>query len=207
MKNKKDKELKFQSTAWPFQVDNLETWAYWDNAFSPEECKKIIDIGNKKGLVKGITRGENSKKIKDSKKIRDSNISWLYPSDDLEWAYRRITDIILDLNSKYLKFDLYGLIEGFQFTHYKEPDGKYQKHIDKGLNCLIRKLSLSIQLSDPETYKGGDFILYEGEKPILLPKEHGKLIAFPSYTLHEVKPVTKGERYSLVAWITGPQFK
>jgi predicted 2-oxoglutarate/Fe(II)-dependent dioxygenase YbiX len=56
-------------------------------------------------------------------------------------------------------------------------------------------------------YKGGDFILYEGEKLTLLPKEHGKLIAFPSYTLHEVKPVTKGERYSLVAWITGPQFK
>jgi len=201
MKNKKDKELKFQSTAWPFQVDSLEAWAYWDNAFTPEECKKIIDIGNKKGLVKGTTIGEKFKKI------RDSNISWLYPSDDLEWAYRRITDIILDLNSKYFKFDLYGLIEGFQFTHYKEPDGKYQKHVDKGLNCLIRKLSLSIQLSDPKTYKGGDFILYEGEKPILLPKEHGKLIAFPSYTLHEVKPVTKGERYSLVAWITGPQFK
>jgi PKHD-type hydroxylase len=49
--------------------------------------------------------------------------------------------------------------------------------------------------------------LYETEKPIILPKEQGKLIAFPSYTLHEVKPVTKGERYSLVAWITGPQFK
>jgi len=25
--------------------------------------------------------------------------------------------------------------------------------------------------------------------------------------MHEVKPVTKGERYSLVAWITGPSFK
>ena len=41
----------------------------------------------------------------------------------------------------------------------------------------------------------------------MLPKEQGKLILFPSYVLHEVKPVTKGERYSLVAWITGPQFK
>jgi len=38
-------------------------------------------------------------------------------------------------------------------------------------------------------------------------KEQGTLILFPSYTLHEVKPVTKGERNSLVSWVTGKQFK
>jgi PKHD-type hydroxylase len=200
MKNKKVKKFQFNTTTWPFKVDNLETWAFWDSAFSPEECKKIIDIGNKKGLIKGSTQGN-------TKDYRDSKISWLYPSDDLEWVYRRLTDIILNLNDRFFKFDLYGFIEGFQFTHYQEPGGKYKKHVDRALNNNIRKLSLSIQLSDPKSYVGGDFILYEGEKPIILPKEQGKLILFPSYILHEVKPVTKGERYSLVAWITGPQFK
>jgi len=38
-------------------------------------------------------------------------------------------------------------------------------------------------------------------------KEQGTLVMFPSYTLHEVMPVTKGERNSLVSWITGPAFK
>ena len=38
-------------------------------------------------------------------------------------------------------------------------------------------------------------------------KEQGTLILFPSYTLHEVKPVTKGERNSLVTWVTGKSFK
>ena len=33
------------------------------------------------------------------------------------------------------------------------------------------------------------------------------MAVFPSYSLYEVTPVTKGERYSLVGWITGPQFK
>jgi PKHD-type hydroxylase len=200
VKNNKVKKLKSKSTAWPFELDNVESWSFWNNAFSVEECKKIIEIGNRKGLIEGSTVGK-------TKELRKSKISWLYPSDDLEWAYRRITDIILELNSKFFKFDLYGFIEGFQFTHYKEPGGKYKKHVDKGKDGQIRKLSLTIQLSDPTSYEGGDFLLYEGEKPTIFPKEQGKLIAFPSFTLHEVKPVTKGERYSLVAWITGPQFK
>jgi PKHD-type hydroxylase len=200
MKNKKVKESKFKSTSWPFKADTLEAWAFWNEAFSVEECKKIIEIGNKKGLIKGSTLGK-------VKNYRDSKISWLYPSDDLEWAYRKITDIVLNLNERFFNFDLYGLIEGFQFTHYQAPGGKYKKHVDKGYNNLIRKLSISIQLSDSKSYEGGDLALYNGEEPILIPKEQGKLILFPSYTLHEVKPVTKGERYSLVAWITGPQFK
>jgi PKHD-type hydroxylase len=201
MKNKKVKEVKFKTTVWPFEIDTLETWAYYHPAFTPEECKKIIDIGNKKGLIKAKTvKGLDIEN-------RDSTISWIHPSDNFEWVFRRITDIVLNLNKNYFKFDLYGFIEGFQFTHYKEPGGKYKKHVDKGKDGQIRKLSLTIQLSDPTSYEGGDFLLYEGEKPIIFPKEQGKLIAFPSFTLHEVKPVTKGERYSLVAWITGPQFK
>jgi len=200
MKNKKIKETKFQSTVWPFQIDTLQNWAFYNPVFTKEECEKIISIGNKKGLYKGST-------IQTTKNVRDSSISWLLPSDNLDWVFRRITDIVLELNSKFFNFDLYGFIEGFQFTHYKEPDGKYKKHIDRGLNIQIRKLSLSIQLSDPNSYKGGDLILHYEDIPTILPKEQGKLLMFPSYTMHEVTPVTKGERYSLVAWITGPQFK
>jgi len=201
MKNKKVNKIKFQSTVWPFKLDTLESWAYWNLAFTPEECKKIIDIGNKKGLVIGET-----KKGKD-KQYRDSTVSWLHPSDDLDWAFRKITDVVIDLNKNFFKFDLYGFIEGFQFTRYQAPSGKYKKHVDRGMNMHIRKLSLSVQLSDPSSYEGGDLVLYEQDKPTIIPKEQGKLIAFPSYTLHEVTPVTKGERYSLVAWITGPMFK
>ena len=49
--------------------------------------------------------------------------------------------------------------------------------------------------------------LYEDDKGAKMKKEQGTLIIFPSYILHEVKPVTKGERNSLVAWVTGKQFK
>jgi PKHD-type hydroxylase len=38
-------------------------------------------------------------------------------------------------------------------------------------------------------------------------KSQGSLVVFPSYAIHEVKPVEKGTRYSLVTWVTGKQFK
>ena len=198
---KKKKDIKFINSSWAFESDNLETWAYYDSVFSVEECEKIIEIGNKKGLVQGTI---NKGSLKD---IRESKVSWLYPADDMEWVYRRLTDVILNLNQRFFKFKLYGFMEGLQFTHYKEPGGKYKKHIDRGLNISVRKLSLSVQLSNPKSYEGGDLLLHDAETPTTVPKEQGKLILFPSYVLHEVTPVTKGERYSLVAWITGPQFK
>jgi PKHD-type hydroxylase len=127
----------------------------------------------------------------------------------MDWVFRRVTDIVLNLNEKFFKFDLFGLNEGFQFTNYEAPSGKYGKHVDRGTNILVRKLSISIQLTDPEEYEGGELKLYDGgeEEGTLMYKTQGTLIMFPSYVLHEVMPVTKGTRNSLVTWVTGKQFK
>ncbi|MFD0388339.1 2OG-Fe(II) oxygenase [Tistrella bauzanensis] len=65
---------------------------------------------------------------------------------------------------------------------------------------------MSIQLSAPEDYAGGDLVLEPQAVPITGPRRRGTAIAFPSYVVHEVTPVTQGQRYSLVAWIHGPGF-
>lgn len=189
------------NSAWPFYVDHVENYAFYKEAFSIEECNKIISIGKNNSLEKATTLG------KKTKNYRNSNIFWIYPNSETEWIFRKLTDIILDLNSNFFKFELYGMVEGLQFTHYKQPDGQYKKHVDRALNTKTRKLSISIQLSNPKSYKGGELYLYGSEEGDIVPKEQGTLIAFPSYSLHEVKPVTKGERFSLVCWITGPAFK
>jgi PKHD-type hydroxylase len=191
---------KSENTAWSFKVDTVNAYAYWEKAFTPEECNKIIKIGKDKGLIKGGIIG------KSKLDIRSSQITWLVP-DDLEWVYRKITDIVLSLNDRFFQFDIYGIIEQLQFTNYKAPSDNYGKHVDKAQNFPIRKLSVSIQLTDPKKYKGGELYLYDNEQGVEMKKEQGDLILFPSYTLHEVKPVTKGERNSLVAWVTGKQFK
>jgi len=186
---------------WTLQTDHVHNWAYEDSVFTPEECAKIIGIGNQK-LQDGKVYGGHV-----LKEVRDSQISWLSPEDDMDWVYRRVTDVVTTLNSKFFKFDLFGFVEGFQFTRYDAPSGHFDAHLDKSVNGRLRKLSITIQLSSPEDYEGGDLALYVDKNPDLAPKALGKLIAFPSYVLHEVLPVTKGTRYSLVTWVAGTPFR
>jgi PKHD-type hydroxylase len=193
------KEPKFENSSWNFELDQTNLFAFWNNAFSKEECQTIINIAKDKGLIKGKTRDETD--------VRDSKISWLYPTDNMDWVFRRVTDIVLNLNERFFKFDLFGLNEGFQFTNYEAPSGKYGKHVDRAMNIPVRKLSISVQLTNPEEYEGGELYLYDDDKGTLMDKTQGMLILFPSYVLHEVMPVTKGTRNSLVTWITGKQFK
>ena len=190
---------KINNPSWNFYLHKLNTYAYWEKVFTKEECEKIIKIAKDKGLIKGTTKGKSD--------VRQSKICWLYSSDDLEWVFRKITDIVLNLNDRFFQFDIFGLNEGLQFTNYKAPSDKYGQHIDRICQGVIRKLSLSIQLTDPEEYEGGELCLYEDEKGEQMKKEQGTLILFPSFILHEVKPITKGERNSLVSWVTGKQFK
>jgi PKHD-type hydroxylase len=189
------------SGIWQFQSDKIENWAYMDNLFTPEECAEIIRIGENKLLQKATI--SDNKKVSE---IRDSQVSWLY-GNDVEFVFRRVTDAVLNLNDQFFNFDLFGLAEGFQFTRYDAPSGFYGMHIDKNLYGSVRKLSLTIQLSEPEKYEGGELALQLSKEAELMPKELGKMIVFPSYVLHEVRPVTKGTRYSLVAWVTGKPFK
>ena len=69
----------------------------------------------------------------------------------------------------------------------------------------MRKLSITIILSDPTQYDGGEFIFENGEDEIF--KNQGTVIVFPSFIRHRVNSVTKGIRYSLVNWFIGPAFK
>ena len=192
-------EPKFENSSWNFEVDQVNFYSFWKNAFSKEECQTIINIAKNKGLIKGTTKEESD--------VRDSKISWLYPVDGMDWVFRRVTDITLNLNERFFKFDLFGINEGFQFTNYEAPSGKYGKHVDRAMNMAVRKLSISVQLTNPEEYEGGELKLYDGEEETVMDKTQGTLILFPSYVLHEVMPVTKGTRNSLVTWITGKQFK
>lgn len=193
------KTIQSPNAAWPFKLDPTQNWAYWEQAFSPDECQKIIEIGESRTMVPGVAVGDGY--------VRDCDISWLYSCDDMDWAFRRVTDIVMSLNDQFFGFDLYGMSEGFQFTRYTAPGEFYGKHIDRIYNGVIRKLSIVVQLDPPEAYEGGELKLYTQDDPVIIDKRQGYLVAFPSYTLHEVTPVTKGTRHSLVSWITGVPFK
>ena len=106
------------------------------------------------------------------------------------------------------RFDITGFNEDLQYTRYNDDSSYYGWHIDGQVKSdnPPRKLSMTIQLSDPSEYEGGDFQI-NGSQLHTLPKQKGLSILFPSYTLHQVTPVTKGIRRSLVVWLCGPAFR
>jgi PKHD-type hydroxylase len=189
------------NSSWSFEIDSIERWAFAKNLFTAQECDTIIQECKNYKMREGTTIGNTGNNF------RKSNIVFITPIPELHWVYQRLTSSVLDLNSKFFNFDLSGFNEGLQFTEYVAPDGKYDYHVDKTYKNVIRKLSIVVQLSDPEHYEGGEFHYLDSVEPEVLLKERGSLLAFPSWAMHRVTPVTKGTRYSLVGWITGKPFK
>ena len=190
--------------SWLFESNKIDTFAYLNEVFTPAQCGTIIRIGKNSVLAKAGVGGSGVGRCDET--VRKSKVSWISPANGNEWIFQKVSDAAVFLNERFFKFDLLGFAEGIQFTEYESPGGKYDPHVDCRYNALIRKLSISIQLSDENEYEGGDVICNYGNE-IVMPRTQGTALAFPSYALHGVKPVTKGTRYSLVAWATGPSFK
>jgi PKHD-type hydroxylase len=190
---------------WYINVDTVEPWS-WEPIFTKEECEQIILLGKELPL-------ETATVVKDvsivDTTIRITNVSWI-PSDNKHaWIFNRCAGAIDRNNNEYFKFDLIQL-ESLQFGAYDTVGSYYGKHRDchsTSGSSGHRKLSFSVQLSDPDTYEGGDLQLHYQNDPIIAKKEQGVATFFPSYMLHEVTPVTSGIRYSLVGWVLGPRFK
>ena len=81
----------------------------------------------------------------------------------------------------------------------------FRPHIDVGSTNSTRKLSFVVQLTDPNTYQGGDLVFSDLGRSA--PREQGTLIVFPSFLKHVVSPVVSGTRHALVSWLHGPTFR
>ena len=111
-------------------------------------------------------------------------------------------------------------LSGFErpsFLRYDEG-ALYTPHVDTGgeENLLNRRISVVIFLNalsqrpEPDCYGGGSLTFYGlmnkppwDKCPLPLEAEPGLLIAFRSDTVHEVQPVTFGQRFTIVTWFQG----
>ena len=142
--------------------------------------------------------------------IRSSKVKWIPKSREFQGLYERIAQEILMHNQQHWKFDLTTLREQIQYTEYHAEDkGKYDWHLDIGSGwSSLRKISVTINLSDPKDYDGGVLEFNMGGKTITQgSKAKGAITIFPSYLLHRVSPVTRGTRKSLVLWVGGNHFR
>lgn len=178
------------------------TWMAYPQALTPQDCAAIIAMmppegGKDAGLVDGRA----------SETIRRTRIHWLPETDATAWVYDRLTRLIARANREVFHYALSGFDEEAQIGCYREG-GFYDWHVDRGGRGAgrTRKLTVSVQLSDPATYEGGALDLNPDGREVEAPRAQGTAIVFPAYALHRVRPVTAGLRHSLVIWTHGPDF-
>tara|TARA_B100000787_G_scaffold166301_1_gene151338 strand:+ start:591 stop:1166 length:576 start_codon:yes stop_codon:yes gene_type:complete len=175
-----------------------------------EFCDKVLSLANHK---KEATVSNN-----DTTK-RKSNITWLNESWinetlkpyidkanqdtgwNLQWDYTEKAQLTEYGKGQYYKWHIDQLAEPYGEKYGKDWQGK------------IRKLSVTVSLSDPEDYEGGRLEFYTSnpfEQKIISCDQildKGSLVVFPSYIWHQVTPITKGNRKSLVLWNLGYPYK
>ena len=203
------------------------------NFLSDLEINQIFNLSKEKEFIDAVidnklNKKENHNLLTDHKIInlnvgvvkstRETNIKWISLDENSNWLFKKIIQCINETNVNNYGYIL-KFVEDIQFAEYtSQTKGFYSKHTDCGNRfgmenfVDIRKLSFSIQLSDLNDYEGGELKFYTGKKSIYANKEKGDtakkdkgtIILFPSHVLHEVTPVTKGIRYSLVSWVQGP---
>jgi len=183
---------------------NFTTFYSSSELFSPEECERIKKIGESIKNEKATTFGGDSN-------VRKGKVAWIPQDKSAEFIYSRVFSLAEEANKNW-KFDLVGLIEDCQYTSYEAQEKSsgdfYGCHLDiDGPSGVKRKVSIVVQLTDPEEYEGGDLEIYTWDKPFYASKSQGSCLLFPSFLLHKVTPVTKGKRNSLVLWVSGKPFK
>ena len=202
---------------------------YFSGALTPKFCDEVIAYANQQKEVMARTGGFDNKKlnkeeVKNLQKKRKSDLVWL----EDKWIYKELHPYVHEANKAAGWNFQWERSEACQFTKYKlnqyydwhcdSWDKAYDRpgSVDHG---MIRKLSMTCQLTDGSEYQGGelefDFRNYdphmrdESKHRVqckeILPK--GSIIVFPSFVWHRVKPVTSGTRYSLVVWHLGRPFK
>jgi len=180
-----------------------------ENVFTPAELDSIERHGD--GLVaqKAVLAGDGwAAQGDDVARIRITRTAAMAPGPDIRWLYDRMQLIIRKVNQEVYKFDLTGFSENFQYTVYHGSEGgHYDWHIDWGLKQVQRKLSASLQLTDPSQYEGCDLQFHGAREIEIAPRERGAVIVFPSFIQHRVTPCTKGIRKAVVVWTAGPRFR
>lgn len=169
--------------------------------FSPQECAQIRGLATQYPATKAIT-SDGASAI--SYENRNTTVSTLYPESDTNWIFDKLEAAVANL-MQHFRFEVVGFYEGAQL--YRYPTGGFlNPHMDIGKGYMsTRKLGITVQLSEADSYDGGELEFIDSTETA--PREVGTIVVFPTYMSHRVRPVTRGERFSLVSWVHGPPFR
>lgn len=182
-------------------------WEAWSGALSSAECDKILSRARKYPEADATIGFSDT--LRSDLGYRSSIIRWLDAVQERD-IVARLMNFVRSSNRTNFGVDIDAPYE-VQFTEYRATNnGHYDWHQDVWLESprpYARKLSVVVQLSGPDEYKGGEFEFFGIPSPGETFASRGSVLIFPSFLQHRVQPVTEGLRRSLVTWVEGPNWR
>ena len=172
-----------------------------------EILKQVKDLDYQRSRIGYLSENPNLPNEGMESSARTSTQAWLCWDT---WIAGIMHNMFISANNDYFHYDLNHFDSGIQATKYQVGQ-EYNWHTDTGegdgIGKLPRKLSMSFVLG--EDFEGGELqIFYPPDQQIITHNlKPGTVCIFPAWISHRVKPVTSGIRYSLVAWMNGPDFR
>jgi predicted 2-oxoglutarate/Fe(II)-dependent dioxygenase YbiX len=174
---------------------------YQEKLFSKEECEQIKELSNKSPDIKEYYNFDNHKgRIEGKNKIVFKGVKTSYNSyiilnnKDNRWIF----DKILNWFESVSGVEINKASKVFNCTlHRYEKGDAFARHQDLMRGFDARRYNLGIQINDD--YEGGEYVCWDAkENEILISKEIGTALAYHCNVWHEIREVTKGERWSIV---------
>jgi predicted 2-oxoglutarate/Fe(II)-dependent dioxygenase YbiX len=180
-------------------MDHTELIVELKNIISSEFISKIIPLIDKKAKKNlSVLEGLN----KNIRNVKGYHLNFDTPTNIFYWNYikKEIERLYIYYKAKFPKMTS-SKINQIDLLKYS-IGGKYNIHTDH-YTMSPRHLSVILNLNDE--YKGGDLIFTDQkEKEVKrLKLGKGSIVFFPSNFMypHGIQPITKGTRYSIVAWL------
>ncbi|MEZ5794421.1 MAG: 2OG-Fe(II) oxygenase [Defluviimonas sp.] len=174
-------------------------------AFSQSDCDRIVALAEEGALEDaGLVRNTSDHGI------RRADLAWLDDRPGAGWVMEQIIALVARANRETFDFALTEFAESAQVARYgAEREGHFDWHSDIGAGAVAsrRKLTMVVQLSDPADYAGGALEIMPDARIVTAAPARGTATLFPSFVLHRVTPVTRGQRWSMTIWAHGPAFR
>lgn len=139
--------------------------------------------------------------------VRVKNNQQLAPASDAARKAGAVIRAALDRNPRLLSAALPRKVFPPHFNRYGGDANRYGPHVDGAVRLapggerVRTDLSCTVFLSDPQDYDGGELLISEGDSRRSVKLAAGHAVLYPGTQVHEVTPVTRGERLACFFWI------
>lgn len=221
-------------------------WAYVKQMLTNEQCDRIVELAQLFPSEKGKVNLTNDPTAGEITADRSCNLAFItIPAATELGLYDEFADIHTDIDGNFnnvmmhMSLDHVNITarEALQYTDYNNTGDHYDWHQDTFREPfpkfsdaygeqlhehagLIRKMSMTIFLNDPQEWTGGDLEIEHtwsappdtgrqrigvfGPESTAPRIRKGSAVIFQSDCFHRVTPVTSGNRKTLVGWYLGP---